>query len=216
MQLVSVNVSLPREVPTPEGVLRTGIFKQPVRGRVLLRTLNLVGDAQADLQNHGGVYQAVYAYPGEHYARWARELSRTDLTFGQFGENFTVAGMPEDEVCIGDVFRVGGALVEVTQPRVPCFKLALKMGSSEFPKRFLASGRVGFYMRVLEEGEVGAGDVIERVRTAPDRMSVRTVIHLFFFDRENTPMNRRAAQLAALSPEWRGRFAERAGRFDLI
>lgn len=212
MQLVAVNVGLPCELRTPEGVVRTGIFKQPVPGRVLLRTLNLVGDAQADLQNHGGAYQAVYAYPGEHYAHWARELDRTDLTFGQFGENFTVAGMTEDEVCVGDVFRVGGAVLEVTQPRVPCFKLALKMGSAAFPKRFLASGRVGFYMRVLEEGEVGAGDPIERLRTAPDRIPIRTVIHLFFFDRENTALNRRAAQLAALSPAWRGRFAERADR----
>jgi MOSC domain-containing protein YiiM len=212
MQVVSVNVGKPRDLPTPEGVVQTGIFKQPVRGRVMLRTLNLEGDAQADLQHHGGVYQAVYAYPGEHYARWARELGRTDLTFGQFGENFTVAGMPEDEVCIGDVFRVGGAVVEVTQPRVPCFKLGLKMGSAEFPKRFLASGRVGFYMRVLEEGDVASGDTVERLQTAPDRMPVRDVIHLFFFDRDNAPMNRRAARLAALSPEWRQRFAERVAR----
>ena len=164
MRLLSVNVSYPMEVVHRRKTVSTGIFKEPVSGRVMLREFNLDGDGQADLVNHGGLHRAVYAYTVEHYDYWGRDLVRDDLSFGQFGENFTVEGMTEDDVHIGDVFRVGDALVEVSQPRPPCFKLGIKMGMSHFPKLFLASGRVGFYLRVLEEGEVGAGDGIERVR----------------------------------------------------
>ena len=168
MRLLSVNVSPPKEVLHGSETVETGIFKEPVAGRVMLRELNLDGDGQADLINHGGVHQAVYAYPIEHYDYWRRELGREDFGFGQFGENFTVEGMPEDEVHIGDVFRVGGdALVEVSQPRTPCFKLGIRMGLPRFPKLFLKSGRIGFFLRVLEEGEVGAGDAGERVARPP-------------------------------------------------
>ena len=128
MKLLSVNVSRPREVAHGSETVTTGIFKEPVEGRVMLGTLNLDGDGQADLVGHGGIYKAAYAYSVENYEYWKRELRRADLAFGQFGENFTVEGMLEDEVHVGDVFRVGGALVEVTQPRVPCYKLGLKMG----------------------------------------------------------------------------------------
>lgn len=209
MKLLSVNVALPRSIASEEGVVSTGIFKEPVSGRVLLRRLNLDGDSQADLQNHGGVYQAVYAYTYENYRHWARELGRDDFSTGQFGENFTVEAMPEDSVSIGDVFRVGGAVVEVTQPRVPCYKLGLKMGSPGFPKRFLNSGRVGFYLRVVEEGEVGAGDRLERIGRAPERLTVLEVIRLAYPDRGNREMTRKAARLPALSPEWRHRFETR-------
>jgi len=123
MKLVSVNVSLPKEVPSQGGMVKTGIFKEPVKGRVMLRRENLDGDGQADRSVHGGVHKAAYAYPLEHYGDWSRELGRSDLTFGQFGENFTVEGMLEDEIRIRDVFRVGAARVEVTQPRMPCYKL---------------------------------------------------------------------------------------------
>jgi MOSC domain-containing protein YiiM len=209
MKLLSVNVALPREAPSEDGAVTTGIFKEPVARRVMLRKLNLDGDGQADLQHHGGIYQAVYAYTHENSQYWARELRCDGFPYGQFGENFTVEGMPEDAVSIGDVFRIGTAVVEVTQPRVPCYKLGLKMGSAEFPKRFLTSGRVGFYLRVVEEGEVGAGDVIERIERASERLTVLDVIRLAYLDREDREMTRKAARLPALSPEWRHRFETR-------
>jgi MOSC domain-containing protein YiiM len=212
MKLLSVNVSLPREVARGSETVSTGIFKEPVAGRVMLRTSNLDGDGQADLENHGGIYRAVYAYPIENYDHWRRELGRADLTFGQFGENFTVEGMVEDDVHIGDVFRVGDALVEVTQPRPPCFKLGIKMGMSRFPKLFLASGRVGFYLRVLEEGEVGAGDVFELVESDPEQVSVREMSRLLFFEPENLEGAKRALRVTALSPGWRDSFEERLSK----
>ena len=212
MQLHAVNVSLPKEIVIDGERVMTGIYKEPVPGRVMLRSLNLEGDGQADLQNHGGVYQAVYFYGLEHYDFWARELGRDDLTFGQFGENFTVDGMLEEEVAIGDVYRVGGAVVQVTQPRVPCFKLAHKMASSRFPKAFLASGRVGFYARVLEEGDVGAGDPIERSRRTPSGLSIHEVIRFYFFHEGGRETAERALRSPALSPGWRQGFEERLAK----
>jgi MOSC domain-containing protein YiiM len=212
MKLLSVNVSRPREVAHGSETVTTGIFKEPAEGRVMLGTLNLDGDGQADLVGHGGIYKAAYAYSVENYEHWKRELGREDLAFGQFGENFTVEGMPEDEVHIGDVFRVGGGLVEVTQPRVPCYKLALKMGLKGFEKRFLASCRVGFYLRVLEEGEVGAGDGVDRVRIDPERITVREMCHLLYFDPENLEGARKALRIRALSPGWRQSFEQRLAK----
>ncbi len=209
MKLLSVNVSLPRNVSDGERTTTTGIFKVPVKGRVVLRTSNLDGDGQADLKAHGGIYKAVYAYTIENYDYWKRELGRTDFTFGQFGENFTVEGMLDDAIYIGDQFRVGSALIEVTQPRVPCFKLGIRMAMPQFPKMFLASGRLGFYLRVLEEGEVGAGDVVERIQTDPEGMSVRDVCHVLYFDRENLDGAKKALRIRALSPGWRESFEER-------
>jgi len=212
MKLLSVNVSLPREVPHGNKTVATGIFKEPVKGRVMLLALNLDGDGQADLENHGGIYRAVYVYSIENYDYWRRKLGRTDFTFGQFGENFTVQGMLEDNTHIGDVFRVGGALVEVTQPRPPCYKLGLKMGLPQFPKRFLASGRVGFYLRVLEEGEVGTGDVLDRVKMDPERVTVREVNDLLYFDPGNLEGAKKACRIQALSPGWRRSFEERLAK----
>jgi MOSC domain-containing protein YiiM len=212
MKLLSVNVSLPKEVEHERGTVQTGIFKEPVAGRVMLRTLNLDGDGQADLENHGGIHRAVYAYSIENHDYWRRELGRTDLSFGQFGENFTVEGMTEDDVRIGDVFRVGDALIEVTQPRPPCFKLGIKMGIARFPKLFLASGRVGFYLRVLQEGEVGAGDEFVRIDSDPEPMTVREMSRLHFFEPENLEGAKRALRLRALSPGWRGSFEERLAK----
>ncbi len=209
MKLLSVNVSLPKEVQHNGKTVTTGVFKEQVQGRVMLRTLNLDGDGQADLIGHGGIYKGVYVYSIENYDYWKRELGRDDFTMGQFGENFTVDGMLENEVNVGDVFRVGGAVVEVTQPRVPCFKLGIKMDSSRFPKVFLASCRVGFYLRVLEEGEVGAGDVIERIKTDSEQMTVREVCHLLYFDQKNLEGAKKALGIQALSPGWRGSFEER-------
>jgi MOSC domain-containing protein YiiM len=216
VKLLSVNVSQPTEIAHGRGTVSTGIFKKPVAGRIMLRALNLDGDGQADLANHGGIHRAAYAYSIENYDYWRRELGRADLGFGQFGENFTVRGMVEDDIHIGDVFRVGDALVEVTQPRPPCFKLGIKMGMARFPKLFLASGRVGFYLRVLDEGEVGAGDVFERVESDPERVTVREMSHLLFFDPENLEGAERALRIRALSPGWRGSFEERLTRAGVI
>jgi MOSC domain-containing protein YiiM len=170
--------------------------------------MNLDGDGQANLENHGGIYQAAYVYSVENYDHWRHELGRDDLAFGQFGENFTVEGMAEDHIHIGDVFRVGDALVEVAQPRTPCFKLGIKMGMPRFPKMFLASGRVGFYLRVLKEGEVGAGDTFERVEECPERISVRQISRLLFFKPENPERAKRALRIRALSPGWRSSFKD--------
>ena len=212
MRLLSVNVSLPKEIRYGSKTVETGIFKEPVERRISLRKLNLDGDGQADLENHGGPHRAAYAYPVENYGYWGRELGREDFSFGQFGENFTVEGMTEDDVHIGDVFRVGRALVEVSQPRPPCFKLGIKMGMPRFPKLFLASGRVGFYLRVLEEGEVGAGDAFERVGADPEGMTVREMSDLLFFESSNLRGAERALRIRALSPGWRGSFEERLAK----
>jgi MOSC domain-containing protein YiiM len=212
MKLLSINVSPPKEIVHGGKSVTTGIFKEPIHGRTMLGTLNLDGDGQADLVGHGGIYKAAYAYSVENYEYWSRELGRADLAFGQFGENFTVEGMPEDEVHVGDVYRVGGALVEVTQPRVPCYKLGIKMGLRGFEKMFLASYRVGFYLRVLEEGEVGAGDVLDRLRTDPERMTVREICRLLYFEPENVEGARKALRIRALSPGWRRSFEERLAK----
>lgn len=206
MKLLSVNVSLPKDIAYRDKTISTGIFKETVQGRVMLRELNLNGDGQADLVGHGGIYRAVYVYSIEHYDYWQRELGRNDFTYGQFGENFTVEGMLEDNIHIGDVFRIGDALVEVPQPRVPCYKLGIKMGSPQFVKTFLTSGRVGFYFRVLQEGEVGAGDIIERVRVDPERLTVRAAHQLLYFDKENVEGLQKALRISALSPGWRDSF----------
>ncbi len=175
-----------------------------------MRTLNLDGDGQADLNGHGGIYKAVYVYTVENYRYWANELGRTDLkAAGQFGENFTVEGMADDAIWIGDVFRVGGALVEVTQPRVPCFKLGIRVGIEGFQKQFARSCRVGFYLRVLEEGEVGAGDEFVGVRESSVRMTVREVMHLLYFDPDNLEDAKKALDIEALSPGWRRSFSDR-------
>jgi MOSC domain-containing protein YiiM len=210
MKLISVNVSQPQTVMYNGQPVATGIFKQPVPGgaRVRVRRLNVDGDQQADLSVHGGVDKAVYVYPLDHYATWAQELGRSDLTFGQFGENLTVEGMLEEAVHIGDRFRIGDAVLEVTQPRVPCYKLAIKMGSPKFPKRFLASYRSGYYLRVLEEGAVGAGDAIERIGTDPDQMTIQQAVRLAFFDQDDVTLLEKAIGLPGLSQDWRRMFQE--------
>ena len=213
MTLKSVNISMPKDIEHDAKAVKTGIFKNPVDGRIMmLHRLNLEGDGQADLWGHGGAFRAVYAYPVENYAYWEDELRRGDFSAGQFGENFTVEGMRDDEICIGDVFRIGGALVEVTQPRIPCYKLAIKMGIDGFQNRFLESGRVGFYLRVLEEGEVGAGDTIELVRRDPRQLTVTQVSNLLFFDKDDLDATGLALQIPGLSHGWKGSFQERLAK----
>ncbi len=209
MKILSVNLSLPKEITHNGKTITTGIFKEAVGGRVMLRTSNLDGDGQADLVGHGGIYKAAYVYAFENYGYWARELGRNDFTFGQFGENFTVEGMLDDTVHVGDAFRVGGALVEVTQPRVPCFKLGIRMGIEGFEHVLLSSNRIGFYLRVLEEGEVGTGDQFEQVKIDRQGMTVAEVNNLLYFDLGNLEGARKALRFKALSPGWRGSFEER-------
>jgi MOSC domain-containing protein YiiM len=210
-RLLSVNISLPKPVEYRGENVWTGIFKEPVSGRVALRRLNLDGDRQADLSVHGGVDKAVYAYPAEHYEHWRGALGR-ELPFGQFGENFTVSGMLESSTSIGDVYRVGGAVVQVTQPRTPCFKLGIKMGNPRFLKLFLESGRTGFYLRVLEEGELGAGDAVELVNSDPAGVTVTEILRLGYKDTEDIEGARRAAAVAALSEGWRDWFGARIAK----
>ena len=205
MNLISVNVGRPREITHGGQTVTTGIFKVPVAGAVFLRRLNLDGDGQADLRVHGGLDKAVYAYPFEHYAFWARELGQHGFPYGQFGENFTIQGLLEDEACIGDVFRIGEAQVQVTQPRSPCFKLGIRMGDEGFPARFAAANRTGFYLRVLEEGRVAAGDAIERIEPATGSMTVREVFRLRHVGGTRSEYER-AALLPGLSPSWHAAF----------
>jgi ferredoxin-NADP reductase/MOSC domain-containing protein YiiM len=215
MKLLSVNVSPPREISHDGKTVRTGIFKQRLEGRVMLRELNIEGDGQADLVGHGGIYKAAYVYSIENYRYWENELGRSDFGFGQFGENFTVEGMLDNDIHVGDTFRIGGALVEVTQPRVPCFKLGIRMGIQGFEHVLLSSNRMGFYLRVLEEGEVGAGDAIEPVDVGPERMSVAEVNNLLYFDLGNLEDARKALRIKALSPGWRGSFEDRLAKAEV-
>ena len=188
MRLISVNVGLPRRLVVDGQEVRTGIFKQPVAGRVRARRLNLEGDRQADLRVHGGPEKAVYAYPSEHYQFWRRELDgielpwgltwETELTpsWGLFGENLTVEGLLETGAAVGDRLRIGSALFAITKPRLPCFKLALKFGRKDMIERFWESERTGFYLSVLEEGEVGAGDEIVWSERARERLNIAEVV----------------------------------------
>jgi ferredoxin-NADP reductase/MOSC domain-containing protein YiiM len=206
MRLLSVNVGLPREVEWRGRTVRTGIFKSPVAGRRHVRRLNVDGDGQADLIGHGGEHRAVYVYDQSAYEHWAEFLGRDDLVPGIFGENFTVEGMPDNEVCVGDRYRIGEALFEVTQPRVTCFKLGMRLGEPRLPALFYSHGRPGFYLRVLEEGEVGAGDAIERIAVGPEAMSVREVSGLLYLPGHTPAGLRRALAIPALSQGWRGSF----------
>jgi len=214
MKVVSVNVSLPKVIEYRGQSLHTSIFKEPVNGRVAVRRLSLQGDWQADLRYHGGLNKCVYAYPFEHYAWWAQELDRDDLVPGQFGENLTLEGLTEEMVRLGDVLRIGTCSLQVTQPRYPCFKLGIRMGSPGFPKRFLASGRTGYYLRVLEEGDLAAGDALELVERS-QQLTVRELWHLVQFDKENIEGARLALRCQTLGPEWREPLEERVRQAEV-
>jgi len=205
-RLVSVNVGLPREVTWKGKTVTTGIFKEPVEGRVMMRTLNLDGDRQADLKVHGGPSKAVYVYPVEHYELWRRELPDMRLPWGMFGENLTIEGLSEETVNIGDRFRIGTAEVVVTQPRMPCYKLGIKFGRDDIIKRFLQSGRSGFYFAVLKEGEVGAGDTIELIHRDENNVTVADIVRLYVSEKDNRELLQRAVRVEALSEGWRSYF----------
>jgi MOSC domain-containing protein YiiM len=207
MKLISVCVGVPREVSWKGKSVTTGIFKQPVAGRVMMRSLNLEGDQQADLTVHGGVEKAVYAYPAEHYNYWRLELPDEALPWGAFGENLTIEGLSETTVNIGDRFRIGTAEVMVTQPRFPCFKLNLKFGRDDMVKRFLNSRLSGIYFSVVQEGEVGPGDAIERVHRDQNNITVADIVQIYVREASDD-LVRRAIQVPALAASLRTYFQE--------
>jgi ferredoxin-NADP reductase/MOSC domain-containing protein YiiM len=205
-KLLSVNVGLPRDIEWKGRTVHTGIWKDPVQGRCHVARLNLDGDGQGDLAGHGGEQRAVFAYQIESYRYWQDQLRRTDFVHGQFGENFTIEGLPDDAVCIGDRYRIGSALFEVTQPRVTCYRVGIRMNEPRMPALLTSSGRPGFYFRVLQEGEVGAGDGILKVGEAKERMTVAEINALLYSPDHARDRLQRALQIEALSPGWRSSF----------
>lgn len=209
MKLISVNVGVPRSVTWKGETVTTGIFKNPVEGRLRVGKLNLEGDRQADLSVHGGPDKAVYAYPMEHYSYWRKQLGGEELGWGMFGENFTTQGLLETSVKIGDRFRIGSAELVVTQPRVPCYKLGLKFARDDMVKLFMASGRSGVYFRVLKEGEAGAGDALEQIGREQNSLSVSDITNLYTQKTRNHDLLDQAARLEALPEGWRAHFRRR-------
>ncbi|MFL5864928.1 MAG: MOSC domain-containing protein [Solirubrobacteraceae bacterium] len=205
-QLVSVNVGLPRDVAWDGRVVRTGIWKEPVPGRPMVRRLNVDGDGQGDVRGHGGPNRAVFVYQLESYRYWETFLRRDDFTHGQFGENFTVQGLGDDEVCIGDRYRIGSALFEVSAPRVTCYRVGIRMNDPRMPSLLVAHHRPGFYFRVLEEGQVGAGDAVSRVGRGAEQMSVADIDALLYLPNRADRDLARALRIPALSEGWQGSF----------
>jgi MOSC domain-containing protein YiiM len=209
VKVISLNVARPRLAVYKGATINTGIFKKPVSGRVALRTLNLDGDRQADLTVHGGPYKAVYAYPAEHYEYWRGELPGMDLPWGTFGENFTTEGVTEDDLHVGNRFRVGSAVVMVRQPRMPCYKLAAKFQLDDIIERFLVSGLSGFYFSVEQEGDVGAGDTVELISRNQGGITIAEMNRLFVRERYNRDLLQKAIATAALPESWRDYFLPR-------
>jgi MOSC domain-containing protein YiiM len=208
VKIVSLNVGKPRTVPYGDREVTTSIFKSPVQGPLLLRRLNLDGDAQADLQVHGGRNKALYAYPSEHYQFWRKEFPEQELPWAMFGENLTTEGLTEDNACIGDHFRIGEAIVRVTQPRMPCYKLGIRFGRPDMVKRFLASRRSGIYFAVVEEGMVNTGDTIERIQENGNCLGIADVNRAYVDTKNNLPLLRRIVELDILPRGLHDEFAE--------
>src|SRR5262245_22551127 len=205
-RLLSVNVGLPRDIAWRGRTVHTGVWKGPVQGRRMVRQLNIDGDGQGDLGGHGGEQRAVFVYQVESYRYWEDRLGRSDLTYGQFGENFTIEGMSDDEVCIGDRYRIGQALFEVTQPRVTCYRVGIRMNESQMAALLTSSGKPGFYFRVLQEGEVEAGDEIVKIADGPERMTVAEINALLYLPGHSRQELERALRIPALSSGWRTSF----------
>ena len=205
-RLLSVNVGLPRDIAWRGETVRTAIWKEPVQGRRMVRRLNIDGDKQGDLAGHGGEQRAVFVYQMESYHYWERQLGRDDFVFGQFGENFTVDGLSDEEVCIGDQYRIGSALFEVTQPRVTCYRVGIRMNEPQMPALLVAHKKPGFYLRVLQEGEVEAGGEIVKVAEGPERMTVAEIDGMLYLGSHSREQLERALRLPALSPGWKGSF----------
>jgi len=205
-RLVSVNVGLPRDVSWRGKTVHTGVWKNPTPGRLMVRRLNIDGDGQGDLGGHGGLNRAVMVYQLDSYRYWERELRRDDLSYGQFGENFTVDGLADAEVCVGDRYRIGSALFEISAPRVTCYRLGIRLDEPQMAAKVVAHHRPGFYFRVLEEGEVGAGDEIVKVAEGPERMSVAEIDAMLYLRSRTREQLDRALRIPALSPGWKGSF----------
>ena len=197
--VVSVNVGLPRDVEWQGKVVHTAVWKKPVTGRVMARRLNLDGDGQGDLAGHGGEHRAVMVYQLDSYRYWQQQLQRQDFEYGQFGENLTVDGLPDNEVCIGDRYRIGGALFEVTQPRVTCYRVGIRMANPQMPSLLVSHKRPGFYFRVIEEGEIGAGDEIVKVADGPEQVTVAEIDALLYLPGHPREQLQRALRIPALS-----------------
>jgi MOSC domain-containing protein YiiM len=205
-RLLSVNVGLPRDIAWKGRTVHTGVWKSPVRGRCRVARLNLGGDGQGDLAGHGGEHRAVFVYQIESYRYWQEQVKRSDFVYGQFGENFTIEGLPDDVVCIGDRFEIGTALFEVTQPRVTCFRVGIRINEPRMAALLTSSGRPGFYFRVLREGEVGENDEIVKVGETGERMTVAEINALLYLPGHARDRLERALRIEALSPGWRGSF----------
>ncbi|MFZ0785142.1 MAG: MOSC domain-containing protein, partial [Candidatus Acidiferrales bacterium] len=205
-RLLSVNVGLPRDIAWKGRTVHTGIWKDPVPGRCRVGRLDLDGDGQGDRAGHGGEHRAVFVYQIESYRYWQEQLKRTDFVHGQFGENFTIEGLPDDTVCIGDRYQIGSALFEVTQPRVTCYRVGIRMNQPLMASLLTSSGHPGFYFRVLQEGEVGAGDEIVKVGESAERMTIAEINALLYSPNHPPDRLERAVRISALSPGWRSSF----------
>jgi len=210
MNVVSVNVGLPREVVWKGMTVQTAIFKAPIAGVVAVRRMNLAGDQQADLTVHGGSEKAVYGYPAEHYEYWRGQLPDISFSWGAFGENLTTEGLWEDTLFIGDLFRVGSAVLRVTQPRMPCYKLQLRFDRDDMIKRFLVSGRSGFYFSVIEPGDVGAGSKVEVLYRDPQSVTVADIMSLYLGQRRDPKLLQRAMNVSSLPENWKTQLLLRA------
>ena len=210
MKIISVNVGLPREVVWKGIPVQTAIFKEPIAGTVSLRELNLAGDLQADLTVHGGSGKAVYVYPVEHYEYWRKELSDDSFLWGAFGENLTTEGLSEDTLCIGDLLRAGSAILQITQPRMPCYKLQLRFNRDDMIKRFLVSGRSGFYLSVIEPGDVAPGSRVEILQRDINNVTVSDILRLYLGQTRNPELLRRATKVRSLPENWRDQLRLRA------
>jgi MOSC domain-containing protein YiiM len=208
MEIVSVNVGMPRQVLWKDQPVRTGIFKEPVQGSVKVNPLNLAGDQQADLTVHGGFHKAVYGYPAEHYDYWGKELPDVSFRWGKFGENLTTGELSEDTLHVGDRLKIGSAVLMVTQPRMPCFKLAIRFDRDDMLKRFLASRRSGFYFSVVEEGEVCEGASVEVLSRDPNRVRITDLLDLYLGNTQDPDLIRRAMTIDALPQGWKARLAQ--------
>ena len=206
VQLLSVNVGLPRDIAWRGKTVHTAIWKDPVQGRRMVQRLNIDGDGQGDLMGHGGEHRAVFVYQMDSYRYWQERLGRSEFTYGQFGENFTVDGLSDDEVCVGDRYRIGEALFEVTQPRVTCYRVGIRMNEPRMAALLTSSGKPGFYFRVLQEGEVEAGDEIVKVADGPERMTVAEINALLYLPGHSRQQLERALRIPALSAGWRTSF----------
>lgn len=210
MKIISVNVGLPREAVWKGITVRTGIFKEPVAGSVAIRKLNLAGDEQADLTVHGGSDKAVYVYPVEHYEYWQMQLPDVSFSWGAFGENLTTEGLSEDTLSIGDLLRAGSAILQVTEPRMPCYKLELRFNRDDMVKRFLVSGRSGFYLSVIEAGEVGVGAEVEVLDRDINNVTVSDILRLHLGQEDDPILLQRAMKVTSLPETWKTQLRLRA------